>query len=320
MKNTSLIALCFFSIASFAQNNMSNDTSASPPVISSPAAQQPVGDANASQALNTINVSIDPQGNVSVMIPQMQQRDVQKDWVAYVGHGSKGKAEVINGDNVQRGAINKNISPDAFDITCRQLGTNDGVRLTVWLTGDNSRNVSQGLTNDRNIALQKYVRDFAVMEYKYAVSAELKGQQAKEASMENAMTKLIKEEEKAEKKTEENNQAIKKAKDAILTNEQDIQSTNTKIEAQKTNVANNAGDPNAMKGANKTLDEMEGQKKALQRQNDKLNKDILRWTDEIRANDRFIADTKEKETAQRALIEQQKQIVSNVQAKLASIK
>ena len=308
MKNTLLLTLCFFSIASFAQTITMVDSTAVNNI--SPADLK---------IITTLTMRMDSQGFVSVTIPQTEQRQVQKDWVEYAGRGSKGKATVVNGDNLQYGAVNKNISPSQFDISCRLLGTNEGVRVTVWLTENNTLLVSKEQNNDRTLALQKYVHDFAVIEYKQAVMNELKNAQGKQKGMENELTKLIKEDEKSGKRIDRDKASIQHTNDAIITGNHDIQSFTSKIESQKGMVDNNAEDPNASKGAKKTLSELEDQKKNLQKQNDKRGKEIMNWTDEIRADERALADDKEKESAKRANIETQKQIVKEIQVKLNSI-
>ena len=314
MKNTLLLTFCFFSLSSFAQSNPSVDTTMLPSAPITTVPDHPTIPAT------KLTMRMDSQGFVSVTIPQMEQRQVQKDWVEYAGRGSKGKATVINGDNLQYGAVNKNISPSQFDISCRLLGTNEGVRVTVWLTENNTLLVSKEQNNDRTQALQKYVYDFVVIEYKQAVMNELKNAQGKQKGMENELTKLIKEDERSGKRIDGDKASIQHTNDAIITGNNDMQSMTAKIELQKGMVDNNAGDPNASKGAKKTLSELEDQKKNLQKQNDKRGKEIMNWTDEIRADERALADDKEKESAKRANIETQKQIVKEIQAKLNSIK
>ena len=309
MKNILLLPLSFFYIASFGQISALTDSTAAN--TSSPSDLK---------ITTTLMMRLDSQGFVSVTIPQTEQRQVQKDWVEYAGRGSKGKATVINGDNLQYAAVNKNISPSEFDISCRLLGTNEGVRVTVWLTENNTLLVSRVQNSDRTTALQKYVRDFAIVEYRLAVMNELHAGQIRQKDLENDQTKLIREEEKAGKRIEADKASIDHANDAITTSNNDIQSITAKIESQKTMVDNTAADPNASKGAKKTLRELQNQKKDLQRGNVKRGKEILHWSDDIRAEERVIADYKDKEAANAANIEKQKQTILVVKAKLDEIK
>jgi hypothetical protein len=311
-----LFVLCSaFIISASAQSTNTIDTNATP------AASQPATNDNLSVNIAAASITMDTQqGPLTVMIPQVTLRDAQKDWQHYVGKGSKGKSSNTDGEYTQYAAVNKNISADPFNITARLLATTSGVKISVWLSDNNNFQNNKTPSDDRNQALQKYIHDFAVQEYRDAVMNELKGNQQQQKMMENDMTKLVKEEEKAAKGTEANKRAIKTANDAITTRKKDIVSITAKIESQKAMVDNTAADPNATKGAKKTLNELENEKANLQRQNDKEEKDIVSWNNEIRANDRYITDTQEKEATKRASIDKQKQATQITQAKLDGIK
>jgi len=309
-----VIYLCTFPV--FAQNISGVDTptlynnQALPPVINEVPVNQPA-------ASVTMDIQ---QGQMVVLIPQARLKDVQKDWAKYVGYGSKGKAASADGQYSQYGAVNKNISPDPFNITAKFLSTSDGVRVTVWLSDNNNFQNTNEPSGDRSLALQKYVHDFAVTEYKQAVVYELDDDKAQQKAMEDQLTKMIREEDKAAKRKEEDNRSIIKANDAIITNRQDIQATSAQIESQKGMVQTTASDPNATKGAEKTLRELEKDKRELQKRNDNESKYILLWTNDITASERVIADNRERQANQRAAIERQKQVILQVQAKLENIR
>ena len=319
MKNIIFAALSLFTLASHSQNTIPANPTTTPPAVV-PAAAVPGMNNYTAPDPAALTVSMDSQGFVSVLIPQTQQRDVQKDWVKYAAYQSKGKAIIVNGDNIQYGAINKNISPSQFNISCRLLGSNDGVRTTVWLTDVNSPQASTQLIGDRNTALQKYVRDFAVQEYRQAVLDEMKTEQQKQAAMESDLAKLVKAEERAEKMSEKNRFSIKESDDAMLVNNKDIQNTSAQIESQKGMVENTAADANATKGAKKTLSEMEDKKRDLEKRNETLGKNMEMWNNEIRANDKIVADDREKEASKKAAIENEKQTILQVKSNLEAIK
>jgi len=319
---SALLFLYTFSV--MAQATPGIDSGAAPADKSpqaAPAAAAPIAIDTPSASIAAAAITIDTQqGPLTVMIPQARLRDVQKDWQRYVGAGSKGKASSAQGQYTQYGAVNKNISPDPFNITATLLGTTDGVRVSVWLSDNNNFQNSKEPASDRKLALEKYMHDFAVAEYRQAVTEEKNIAISKEKDMEKTLSKLIREEERAAKRKDGDIASIQHATDAIATTKLDIQSQSAKIEAQKVNVQNNASDPNAAKGATKTLNELEAQKKSLERTNDKRGKDIDDWNNDIRAQDRAIADYKDKETTQKAVIEKQKQSIQDIQAKLDGIK
>jgi hypothetical protein len=324
MKYYLFALLSVIAVSAFAQNTMGIDTTV-PPMSKN---AQPRAAATLPSAMDTLPVNTAPtmitmdtqQGPLSVLIPDAKLKNVQKDWERYAGAGSRGKASSAQGQYTQYGAINQNISPDPFNITARLLATTDGVRVSIWLSDNNNFQNAKASAPDRNLALKKYLRDFAVAEYRQAVTDEKNNAMEKQKGIENELTKLIKEEEKSGKRIERDRASIHHTNDAITTSNLDIQSLTAKIESQKGMVDNNAADPNASKGARKTLKELEDQKKDLQKLNDKRGKEIMNWSDEIRADERAIADLKEREISKKVDIEKQKQVVQEIQTKLDSIK
>jgi chromosome segregation ATPase len=169
------------------------------------------------------------------------------------------------------------------------------VRITSWFVLSDSVYVSRELNNDQDLATQKFIRDFALEEYRTVVKAELKKEEASLKALEKELDNLIKEEEKAAKKIDENKRAIQRANDNIGTGNADIQSIAYKISSQKEMVEKTAADKNANQGAKKTLKELENSKKSLQKGNENEAKSITKMNAEIRDAERSIADSKEKQ-------------------------
>ena len=281
----------------------------------------PAGATSISLSTVPATITMDTQqGPLTVMIPQTESKGVLKDWAHYVGQGSTGKSTTADGQFTQYGAVNKNISSSPFNITARFLGTSEGVKMSVWLSDNNNFENSKQPGADRSIALQKYVRDFAVAEYRQAVSYELKAAQARQKDLESDLAKLNKQEDRDIKHTEENKRVIIKSTDAIATNDHDIKSINDQIESQKGMIQTTAADPNASKGAKKTLAQLTDDKRDLQKKSEREGKSIDARQAEIRADERGIADIKEKQISKAAEIEKQKQTVQIVQAKLEGIR
>ena len=295
MKNILFTTLCFISLSAFTQKQITLTE-------------------------DTLPMSKGTQTAFIVEIPQATLIEVEKHWLKYVSNGSKGKATVVNGENLQPAAVNKNISPNPFNVYSKLLETTEAVKLTSWFTQNDTVFVSAQLNNDQDLAAQKYVRDFAIAEYQTAVKDELKGEQEKQKALEKELANLIKEQEKSAKKISESNRAIQKSNDNIATNNADIQSMSYKISDQKGMVERTAADANANKGAKQTLKDLENQKKKIQSQNENENKNIDSMNKTIREEERKIADLKEKANSKTAQIEQQKQKVAEVQTKLDDIK
>ncbi len=269
---------------------------------------------------DTFAMSKGTQTGFQVEIPQITMIEAEKQWLKYVSTGSKGKATVLNGENTQTGVVNPNVSPNPFIVYSKLLETTEGVRLTTWFTENDTVFISKQLNNDQDLAVQKYIRDFAVAAYQDAVKDELKAEQDKQKALEKELNSLIKEEEKAAKKISESNRAIQKSTDNIATNNADVQDVSYKISDQKGMVERTASDANANKGAKQTLKDLENQKKKLQSQSEAENKNIDAMNKTIREEERKIADLKEKGNSKTTQIEQQKQKVKEVQSKLDGIR
>ena len=138
--------------------------------------------------------------------------------------------------------------------------------------------------------------------------------------MEKELTALIKEDEKSLKKISENQRSNERANDAIVTNNGDIQSSSDKISDQKEMVEMTASDPKAAKGAQKTLDDLEHEKKDLQKQNETEGRNMDSRNKETREEERNTTDSQQAQAVKTADIEKQKLIVHVVQTKLDNIK
>lgn len=261
-------------------------------------------------------VSMDTQRSFAVVIPQAVLKEVKTNWLKYTGAGSKGKATELNGELLQTRAVNKSISGTPFNIYSRLIAISEGVRLLVWL---DDRSVSTQPNRVQHLAVQKYIYDFAVQEYRKAVDKELRAEQNKQQQLENELAALIKSEEKSAKTVNRNERATERATDAIATNSGDIEKATQKIDDQKGNVERNAGDANAAKGAEKTLSGMEGDKRDLQKQNEKQSRDIDNMNKENREEERSMSAVNDTKVQVSQALEKQKLVVRAVQDKLDNI-
>ncbi|MES2620571.1 MAG: hypothetical protein V4615_06955, partial [Bacteroidota bacterium] len=123
---------------------------------------------------DTVAMSKGTQSSFQVVIPEIKLAEAEKDWMKYTISGSKEKVTSVNGENFKKGALNKNVSPNPFNVYSKLLETTEGVKLTVWLTENDTVFIAKEVNSDQNLAAEKYVRDFAVQEYQSVVKKELK--------------------------------------------------------------------------------------------------------------------------------------------------
>ncbi len=278
-------------------------------------AQQPILVDMAPKDANSIT-----QSAFRVSIPQATLNDVKKDWLKYMSNNSKGKANEENGEFIQYRAVNKNISPKPFDIYSKLLETTQGVEIAVRLTQNNKSFVSKNINDGTDLAVKKYLHDFAVIQYRNAVQLELDREIEKQKQLEKKLSALIDEEEKSAQKIINNQRSTGLAVEAISVKDSDIQSATDKIHDQKQMVTYTASDPNAHKGAKKTLKELESEKKDLQKASTSEGKQIDSRDIENREEERKIKDLQQQQELVMKSLENQKKLIFEVRNKLANIK
>jgi hypothetical protein len=265
-------------------------------------------------------MSRDTQFSYLVDIPQTTLKITEKNWLNYVSANSKGAATFVNGEHLQTEVINKNISFQPVNIYSKLVETSEGVRLTVWITEKDFSFIANNPNSIEDLAIQKYVRDFAVTEYKEAVQEELKTEQNKQKELEKNVNTSNKDYEHSNKKISNEQRSILQSKDNISTNTADVNRTTLKIEEQKKMVEKTAADPNATKGAKKTLRKLEKAKENLQKENTKLSKKIEDAERDIREEIKNTDNAQQKEALQNPELEAQKIKVNDIQTKLNDIK
>ena len=246
-----------------------------------------------------------------VDIPQANRNTTEKAWLKYVGKRSKGKASESNGQYVQLGAVNKNISATPFDVHSTMVEAIGGVRLTAWFTN--------GTAAGQDLAIKKYLHDFAILHYRTVVTQELNTETSKLKTMEKSLAKIIKEGERSGQTINRNDRSGKRTTEAMTVSEQAIVNKAESIEDQRGMVNATATDANATKGANKTMDDLKDDKKDLQKLNESQGRELDELNKDTRAAERDMTTSAERMTAMQAQIAAQRTVVADVKAKLAAI-
>ena len=252
-------------------------------------------------------------------IPGAKLKDVQRDWKRYITSGSKGKVLEANDEISIIGAVNKNISLEPLNVYSHLIETTRGVKVTAWLNFKDSVYISRDLNGDKDLAAQKYIRDFGVQEYKGVVKTELQKQADMQKLLQDQLNDLIKAEEHSNKKIEDYERSIQKNNGEIATNADDQKRKADLISTQKGLVESTRDNSEDNKAAQKTLKDMEGDQNKLVKQGEKLNKEIDNWNREIREEQRKIEASKQDQKMKIEAIEKQKQAVQGVADKLKNI-
>ncbi len=253
-------------------------------------------------------------------IPQSHLSDISKEWMKYLKTGSKNKPVDANGEISINGAVNANLSPAPFNVYSKLLETTTGVKLTAWLTDDDSVYISKDL-NNRDLAVQKYLNDFAAAQYRVAVKVELNGENDKLKKLQGELNALIKQQDKSTKNIEEDKRSIGRNNDLLQTNNNDQQNKQNQISQQQQTVDGLESNPGAtLDAAKKQLKDYQNDLKKLISTNEKLHKEIDKWNADIRNEERNITDNQNNQQLKNGDIDKQKLVIQNVQAKLDGIK
>ncbi|MDW8418507.1 MAG: hypothetical protein RML37_03740 [Chitinophagales bacterium] len=262
-------------------------------------------------------------GNYSsyqVTIPQASLRDTEREWMRYLRRGSKARPEMINGEIIQRGAVDKNVSPAPFIVYSKLLETGKEVILTAWFTDNDTLFYSAAQSSDRDIAVRKYLRDFAVLAYRNALSAELSREKQKLNALEEALEALIRSEERARRKINEHQRSIERNESAVRLNETEQKNKINQIAQQKRTAESLRSMPEAYKAALKTAEQYESDLKKLQREHEKLHRGADSRRRDIRTLEREIEKSKSEQEVKKAQIASQTATVRSVEEKLNNIR
>lgn len=168
--------------------------------------------------------------------------------------------------------------------------------------------------------IKNFMRDFAVNQYKYAVEIELSDAEKLLKTKNKELKDLGKQNEVYQKEMKENEQNIKSSEDLISSYEKDSERKLSEINSKKESIAKLANEPELEDQAKDQLKTLEKEKKSIGDKLEKEQKNIVKNQSNIEELNRYIEDNIEKQTAKKAEIESQEDVVDAVKAKLSGIK
>ncbi len=256
-----------------------------------------------------------------VDIPETKGKDIDKSWNSYLKNLSKEKSKSEGGELAIGGVIYKNISPKPLLVFSKTLETQNGVRLTASFALDSFTYISPRTNADQDLAVKKFLRDYAVLQYKAVAQKQLEDEEDRLKELKNKLDGFIKKEEKAVKTIEEKKRAIGRNQDAIKANEADLKVKNEALEGQKRAVeAAKTNTPEVLKAEEKKLKEQEGERNKLIKNGEKLHGEIDNWHADIREAERDVDEARQNQKVTNDQIDKQKKLVNQAEDKLKGIK
>lgn len=171
-----------------------------------------------------------------VDIPQAKLKDVISDFKKYIKKDAKGKSNEDKGEISMLGAVNKNISSMPFNVFGRFVESSEGVTVSIWVA-DGENFVSSKATPDKSVAVSKYLKDFAIEQYKQAVKDELEKEKEKAKAEQKILEGFAKDQKKAESNIEDHKAEIANREKKIKEEEANIGTAKANQEKQKDVIA-----------------------------------------------------------------------------------
>ncbi|MBS1684677.1 MAG: hypothetical protein JSS76_07985 [Bacteroidetes bacterium] len=251
-------------------------------------------------------------------IPEANIKDINSDWQKMIKKDAKGKIE-DNKSEVKASLVTlKNVSGVPLMIYSRTMEAQGGIQLSVWLMEGDSF-ISTGYSADKSTAVQKYLHDFGVQEYKAVAKKQLEDQQNKQKQLEKIYDGFVKDQKNADKEVADAQKEIEKLKQKNIDEEGNIKQAKANKEANIATAASQK-DTEAEKKHNK---EMQGYIKDQEKAENNIksnNKRIERLQDKIKEETANSAKAKDNQGPAGSNVDAQKTQVAAAQDKLNNIK
>ncbi len=267
----------------------------------------------------TANMSKGMKPGFEVEIPRAAAKEIERDWKRHLTTGTKAKLTETNGEIGIHGLDNSDIAPKPFNMYSVITSTQNGVKLTVWFTYNDTVFFSSKTSNTTGAT--RYVHDFASASYFLALKSAYHTEREKLEKMKDELEKSIRQQETANLKIAENKRAIARAQDDLNTNNNDQKDAIAAVNQQQAEVNKvRNGNAEIYKAADKELKDLQNTAKKLQDRNEELHKKIDNWTKENDAQERNIAGSKQSQSKTADAIEKQKALIADLASRLKSVK
>ena len=157
-----------------------------------------------------------------VLIPKASIKSVTDDWKKTVRKDTKAKPDDNSGEIRIIGAFSKNISSNPINIYATFLETSYGIQISAWFS-EGDAFISTQYNSDKSVAVQNYLHNFGVMEYRKAMQDQLDTEKDKQKTLEGVYNGFVKDQKKAENNIMNHNKEIEKLQNKIAEEQQNIQ-------------------------------------------------------------------------------------------------
>jgi len=263
-------------------------------------------------------MSLGTQNAYVLTIPEAKAKDINDDWQRQAKKDTKGKVEEIKGEVKTTLITVKNISQVPLTIYSRILETKEGIQLSAWFVEGDSF-ISTTLSADKSAAVQKYLHDFGVQEYKAIAQKQLDEELKKQKDLQKIYDGFVKDQTKADKAVTDAQKDIVKLQEKNKEEEGNIKQAKADKEANNATANQQKNSDAEQKHAKELQKIIKDQQNA--ESNIKSNtKRIERLQDKIKEETSNSEKAKSNQGPAQSNVDAQKTQVAAAQDKLKNIK
>ncbi len=256
----------------------------------------------------------------SVYIPQAKLKEVASDWRKYQREKNKSDYKEVKGEYILSKTNIPEISTDSIIVYSILSATTTQINLVAFVSGDDSVFYSSTINPSISGKINSYIRNFAVHQYRNAVTNELALEQKTLKDIEEDIESLEKDNEKMEKKIKNNERDINNLESEIKSNLNEQEINSKAIYHQQQIIATFLEKSDLKSQEEDKLKDLEKIKKKLVKQNNCFHNDI----DDLEADNKSLKKkiaVNEDETIPLKKSDKDKQRlkIANVEVKLKGI-
>ena len=174
-----------------------------------------------------------------VEIPASKLKTIQEGFKKYIKKDAKGKMNDDKGEINMIGAMNKNISSLPFNAFGRFVESSNGVKVSFWAS-EGEIFISSKTAPDKSEAAKKYIKDFAIAQYKEVYETMVETEKDKLKDVTKLLEGFDKDQKKAEEKIASQKREIEKLNQSIKDEEKNIEAAKSNQAKQKNEVEKQA--------------------------------------------------------------------------------
>ena len=259
-----------------------------------------------------------------VDIPGGKYETIRKEWIKYLETGTKLKVQAVSNELNIQGAVFKKITLDSVNVYSSVYDLDSNIRIIACFELDSvflstsSQNPSQ---NELAVALKSGVRDFAVGQYIKVYEQKLNDENTQLKTLESERKEQVDAIEKNQKSIKESEESIRRSEESIDILDSDLEFKNTEIKNKQAVVASlKSYDPEGYKVADKELGTLEREKKKMENQREKEQKNIVEYKNDIKEAERSIGQLEDEVESIEMQISEQKDRIDQIETEKSRIK